>query len=603
MEDSSRERLTSLLGGRILLIRDAWHRFWYDADDPIGVSLLRIATGAMLLYTLMIWSLDLTAFFVSKGGWQSAELVGELQRGQWAISLWWLVPDGLLWPVHLLCVAIVAAFTVGYQTPYTKFAAFVIGISYANRIPMAQFGLDQVTCMWLLYLCLGPCGARLSLDRWLACRCAALDGTAPPKISPSSSARLSMRMVQIHLCVIYFWAGLSKVQGETWVSGEAIWRIASNYEHQSVSLTWLAYIPWLFQLLSIGTWMWELSFSFLIWNRILRWPMLMIGMSMHIGIGLFLGLWTFALIMIFGYLAFVPTALLRRMADTVTTRFPGVLPISMRDHSRWADRRIRSSGSRWRIGAMEEDDAPAFGEEQCEDEVFPKFTTLELASAQSGAGPTESIIEQKEKPSLSSGGIYNLAWLSKKIAFVGSQVDKMKPADQDRNEPNDEQAPSSERLATDSRVLNMLPDSDRDNLILFVERSAKRRCSLIRALEDKGYRCIGLDAWPETIAVYNVLKPRYVICNGFRMPVSELNFWRSQLEERPDSAFVVLADSQQVAALSNPERHTIAIPTPASFEAICEALEGNTPGTDPPQDASSTDEGEQIISMPNRTNP
>ena len=40
------------------------------------------------------------------------------------------------------------------------------------------------------------------------------------------------------------------------------------------------------------------------------------GISMHIGIGLFMGMWTFGLIMCFAYIAFVPADLLRSIMES-----------------------------------------------------------------------------------------------------------------------------------------------------------------------------------------------------------------------------------------------------------------------------------------------
>jgi hypothetical protein len=117
--------------------------------------------------------------------------------------------------------------------------------------------------------------------------------------------------VQIHLCVIYFGAGLSKLKGLSWWTGDAVWLAIANREYQSQDLTWLAWTPWLINLVSVGTVAWEMTFWLLIWHPRLRWPVLLVGLGMHTGIGLFLGMWTFGLVMEMGYLAFVrPESLL-----------------------------------------------------------------------------------------------------------------------------------------------------------------------------------------------------------------------------------------------------------------------------------------------------
>ena len=290
----------------------AWHRFWFTPTDPIVPSAARVLSGGMLFYTLLVWSVDLESFFSSQTGWQSLELVERLQQQDAARSLWWLVPDAHLWAAHIVFLVIVGMYWLGLGTTVTKWCALVIAISYCNRVPLANYGLDQINVMLTLYLCLGPCGRRLSLDHAIGRRWQRLLKRESRLPGPSETAGLSIRMIQVHMCLIYVCAGLSKLQGESWWNGQAVWRAAANYEYQQFSLTWLAEAPWLYQIATIGTWMWEISFVFLVWNRYARLPVLMIGLSMHLGIGMFMGMWTFGLIMCFAYTAFVPAAVLYR---------------------------------------------------------------------------------------------------------------------------------------------------------------------------------------------------------------------------------------------------------------------------------------------------
>ena len=273
----------------------AWTRFWLTPSHVGTVCMLRWLAGAMFLYTHAVWSLALDEFFVDDG-WQPPELVAALRPA--SPSFWWVVPDAWRWPVHLGCLAALFAFWIGYLTPVTSKLAPVVVVSYAGRVPLANFGLDQISTMLALYLAIAPCGRLWSVDAWRR-------GDQRPLVW-SSSARLATRLIQVHLCMIYLYAGLAKLKGEAWWTGEAIWMTLANQEYQSLDLTWLAWHPRLTEAITHATVTWELSFWALVWQPRLRPYVLGIGTAMHLGIGAFLGMWTFGLIMTIAYLAFVP---------------------------------------------------------------------------------------------------------------------------------------------------------------------------------------------------------------------------------------------------------------------------------------------------------
>lgn len=296
-------------------VENAWNRFWFDPADPLCLGAIRILTGAMLCYNLLVWSVDLESFF-SDHGLQPREAIRTLYRGRFVFSFWLWLGDEYLWPVHCLCLIVAALFCLGYAGRITSMMAFVITISYSQRVPVANFGLDQILALLCFYLSLGPCSASLSLDYWIRQRklrrasCAHADAAKTKTMESHdvpqryASARMSLRLIQLHLCAIYFWAGMSKLKGGSWWTGEALWRVIANAEYQTIDLTWMAWVPWLPFLIAHLTVLWEIFFIVLVWNPRLRPWVLTIGTGMHFGIGAFLGMWTFGLIMAFAYLTF-----------------------------------------------------------------------------------------------------------------------------------------------------------------------------------------------------------------------------------------------------------------------------------------------------------
>ena len=292
-------------------LAESWDAFWFTPADPTLLGLIRILTGLMLLYTHAVWGLVLPEFF-GQGAWLNENLVRTLSEGDYTYSFWWLVPDGWMWPAYAISMVVLAAFTLGLWTRITSILAFLVTVSYANRVQAATFGLDQINAMLTLYLAIGPSGQALSLDRWLAVRRGRVAAARP---APSAGANLALRLINVHMCVIYFFAAISKLQGEAWWNGEAMWRAFANLEYQSIDMTWLAWHPRLLEFLTHVSVLWELSFCALIWRPRLR-PLVLAGaVVLHVGIGACLGMWTFGLIMLVGCASFLPPEGVRRLME------------------------------------------------------------------------------------------------------------------------------------------------------------------------------------------------------------------------------------------------------------------------------------------------
>jgi len=310
-------------------VSGGWDRFWFTPADATLLALIRVCTGLMLLYTHAVWGLALGDFFGPKS-WLSPDLVRALQSEQYTYSFWWVVPPRAMWYAYAASMVIFACFTVGLWTRVTSVLALAAAISYVNRVPASLFGLDQINIMLTLYLAIGSSGAVLSVDRWLACR---RHGENLPSPAPSVAANLGQRLIQVHMAVIYLFAGAAKLQGPAWWNGEAMWRAFANLEYQSMDMTWLAWHPWIINAVTHMTILWELSYCVLIWNRLARPPMLLVAVITHVGIGACLGMWTFGLIMLVGNAAFLPNDSVRQIVGAL---IPARLAPILGDSRLWA---------------------------------------------------------------------------------------------------------------------------------------------------------------------------------------------------------------------------------------------------------------------------
>ncbi|MDH3716828.1 MAG: HTTM domain-containing protein [Planctomycetota bacterium] len=298
----------------------AWNNFWFTPSDPATLSLIRILAGLMLLYTHLVWSLGLDAFFGSDA-WISSDQVWTMWRQQvedtgqrvyfWSFFLWAESREAL-WALHIAALVVFALLTLGLFSRVVAVLAYLATLCYVHRAPSSLFGLDQINVMLALYLMLGPCGARYSLDAlWHRRR----RGERTVEVPSSVSANLAIRLIQIHMCVIYFFAGARKLTGASWWDGSAMWLSVANLEYQTLDLTWLAHWPLLTAFLTHLTVWFEISYFALIWPRMTRPVYLALAVLMHLGIAFCMGMITFGLVMLIGNVAFVTPPIVRAIVE------------------------------------------------------------------------------------------------------------------------------------------------------------------------------------------------------------------------------------------------------------------------------------------------
>jgi hypothetical protein len=277
----------------------AWHRFFFTPADPTPLALIRIGAGLLALWNFWTLGLDLRSNLGSDGWADPATLRvfwKEWKRETTPWSLWLLIPDHYLNAAWVVSAIILVLFTLGLASRVTAVLSWLIVVSTVRRAPVLFFGFDQVLSAWIMYLAVcGASGQALSLDRLRRGR----------RLVPTVSANLGLRLIQLHLCLIYAVSGLSKLQGQSWWNGEAVLMILVAPEYTTGRFLWLAAYPRFLNFLTHATVALEILYPILIWVRILR-PLMLLGMVLlHVGIDQTLGLTEFSLAMITGNLAFV----------------------------------------------------------------------------------------------------------------------------------------------------------------------------------------------------------------------------------------------------------------------------------------------------------
>jgi hypothetical protein len=279
-------------------MQSGWDQFWFRPAGGSTLSVMRILTGLMLCYNHAVWGTKLTTF-LGRNSWISADVSQALARDSYAWSFLWYVESPLaLWSIHLAGILVFILFVVGWKTQQMSVLAWIITINYCHRLQGVLFGFDQVLAILTMYLMLGNCGERYSIDAWLAGKRAINSGERAGGSIPLARNNLATRLLQSHLCVIYLFGGLAKVRGETWWDGSAMWNAIANLEYQSLDVTWLGKAPWLLAMLALMIVFWETFYCALIWSRWARPLVLGFAVLTHAGIGIALGMQTFGLAML-----------------------------------------------------------------------------------------------------------------------------------------------------------------------------------------------------------------------------------------------------------------------------------------------------------------
>jgi hypothetical protein len=308
-------RLSQYFSGLSTSLGESWNRFWFTPSDSLPLGVLRIGAGLFGLYYLYSHTADLIRWF-GPHGLLPASAVRDLTSGMgeqvvFRYSYFNLTdaPE-LLWTLHGVGFVVFAAMTVGLFTRVSTPLSLMVVLSYVHRAPLIAGQLEPVLTMLLFYLSLSPAGKNLSLDRLIWTK-KTDDGVPPPEAS--WTANLGLRLIQVHLAGFYLMMGLSKLAGETWWDGTAVWWLIAHPESRIVDLTGLGYHPFVINFWTHIIVLFELAFALFVWNRWARPLLLLVAIPMWLSLAIVSAQPAFCLVMLLANLAFVPADVLREL--------------------------------------------------------------------------------------------------------------------------------------------------------------------------------------------------------------------------------------------------------------------------------------------------
>jgi len=303
-----------------------WNRFWFTPRDPRAACLLRILVGVVALYYVLSFTTDLVRWFGPNGLLPSdvvARLTTDPQAVNSSVIDRWSYFDLATQPnellgLHIAGIVVLSLFTLGVFSRVTSVLSALVVLSYVHRAPMITGQFEPVLTMLLIYLCLAPTGACLSLDAWWRGRSASNDngkiGKSANAAVPSIMANVAIRLIQVHLAAFYLVIGLTMLGGTlgaeydpTWWRGEGMWWLIAKSESRLVDLTFLhgTTPTYLVNLWTHAVVALNLACGILIWNRLARPLLLVLAFLSWMALAVVTGLLSYCLIMVVAGLAFV----------------------------------------------------------------------------------------------------------------------------------------------------------------------------------------------------------------------------------------------------------------------------------------------------------
>ena len=276
---------------------DAWDKFLFEGCDPRIASLFRIGFATLILIQVAVVWHDADRWFSDTGVMSVS--TAKLTTGPVGWSLFYLIPStpfvirGAL--VALLLHATLMLF--GVFSRVQAAAIFVWLVSFQNRNPLINDGEDTVFRIFAFMMIWLPLDAYWSVLRRSS------ESVARAR---SHASAWGLRLIQIEMAAIYASAAISKLSGETWQNGTAMWyvsRMTDNFGRLVPSVYFDHF--WVSAGLTWGALFIEATLPVALWFRGTRKLAILAGVALHLGIELSMNLFLFECVMMLGLLAFV----------------------------------------------------------------------------------------------------------------------------------------------------------------------------------------------------------------------------------------------------------------------------------------------------------
>jgi len=293
--------------------------------DLRALAAFRIGLGTLLLADLARRSRWLTAFYTDDGvlprraflaDYETIRSVYLLAGEPWAVGLLFAVAG-----------AVAIALTVGYRTRLATVVSWALLLSLQTRHPMVLNSGDSLLLMLLFWSVFLPLGARWSVDAVRRAGppdgSASADGTAASHRSDAAVATVAAMALLMQMLVMYLTNAVHKLEGDLWMSGEAVVYVMQADQFTYLLGNPLADFHGLLRVLTVA-WVALLFASplLLLSTGFPRAAVASLFIGMHLGMAVTMRIGLFPVVVVVGFIPFFQTPVWDT-AERVVERFDG----------------------------------------------------------------------------------------------------------------------------------------------------------------------------------------------------------------------------------------------------------------------------------------
>lgn len=289
----------------IAMLALAWKQFFFRAVDARLCGFLRIAFAALLLIDNAVQWQFLELWYGEEGAIPYAVSLHYANPAAFSWFRWTPATSGTLLTLYFLFNLQTLLLLLGWWTRFQAISVFLHLISFQHRNDLIRDGEDVVFRMFAFLLIFLPLGDAWSLDA-LRRR---VGGLRPHPKWP-------LRLMQVQTCLVFLASGAYKARGAAWRDGSALYyvsRLEDFFGRFWVPSSLLDSLT----ALQIATWgviVVELVIPVAIWIPRTRRACMALAIGMHLAIDYSMHLFLFQWIMILGWLTFLTSEDLDRLA-------------------------------------------------------------------------------------------------------------------------------------------------------------------------------------------------------------------------------------------------------------------------------------------------